>query len=256
MGPGRWGSRGDIKLGVSVTYADINNTAMLIEIARRSGDYVPDVSFGTHFFQDLVEATSATCPCIPTTRAIVFNERFLLGAENILADLLPEYADLSRGRDPGDRRAGGRPTGGAQDPAERGPGSGRGLLRRAGRRRSPCGAGGTRVRQLEPIQYWRWRKQMAERIAAEVDHERLGVQAMYLFGSVKNATAGPASDIDLLIHFTRRRRPAQSRLMTGWTAGAVPGRDQLPEDRATAPTACWTCTWSPTRTSPSGRATP
>jgi len=30
MGPGRWGSRGDIKLGVSVTYSDINNTAMLI----------------------------------------------------------------------------------------------------------------------------------------------------------------------------------------------------------------------------------
>jgi pyruvate, water dikinase len=27
IGPGRWGSRGDIKLGVSVTYADINNTA-------------------------------------------------------------------------------------------------------------------------------------------------------------------------------------------------------------------------------------
>ena len=37
MGPGRWGSRGDVKLGISVTYSDINNTAMLIEIARRVG---------------------------------------------------------------------------------------------------------------------------------------------------------------------------------------------------------------------------
>ena len=37
MGPGRWGSRGDIKLGVSVTYSDINNTAMLVEIARKRG---------------------------------------------------------------------------------------------------------------------------------------------------------------------------------------------------------------------------
>ncbi len=55
IGPGRWGSRGDIKLGVSVTYSDINNTAMLIEIARKTGDYLPDLSFGTHFFQDLVE---------------------------------------------------------------------------------------------------------------------------------------------------------------------------------------------------------
>ena len=65
MGPGRWGSRGDIKLGVSVTYADINNTAMLIEIARRSGGYVPDVSFGTHFFQDLVEAGIGYLPLYP-----------------------------------------------------------------------------------------------------------------------------------------------------------------------------------------------
>jgi len=43
LGPGRWGSRGDVKLGVSVTYADISNTAMLIEIARRKGEYVPDL---------------------------------------------------------------------------------------------------------------------------------------------------------------------------------------------------------------------
>ena len=35
LGPGRWGSRGDIRLGVAVTYADISNTAMLLEIARR-----------------------------------------------------------------------------------------------------------------------------------------------------------------------------------------------------------------------------
>jgi predicted nucleotidyltransferase len=64
-----------------------------------------------------------------------------------------------------------------------------------------------------------WRKQMAERIAREVDHERLGVQAMYLFGSVKNAIAGPASDIDLLIHFTGTAEN-RAELMTwldGWS---------------------------------------
>jgi len=65
MGPGRWGSRGDIKLGVSVTYSDINNTAMLIEIARKTGDYLPDLSFGTHFFQDLVESEIRYLPLYP-----------------------------------------------------------------------------------------------------------------------------------------------------------------------------------------------
>ena len=77
MGPGRWGSRGDIKLGVNVTYSDINNTAVLIEIARKKGNYVPDLSFGTHFFQDLVEASIRYLPLYPDEKGIIFNEEFL-----------------------------------------------------------------------------------------------------------------------------------------------------------------------------------
>ena len=77
MGPGRWGSRGDIKLGVSVTYSDINNTAVLMEIAAKRGNYVPDLSFGTHFFQDLVEAGIRYLPLFPGERGEVFNELFL-----------------------------------------------------------------------------------------------------------------------------------------------------------------------------------
>jgi pyruvate,water dikinase len=95
MGPGRWGSRGDIKLGVSVDYAGINNSAMLIEIARKKGSYVPELSFGTHFFQDLVEADIHYLPLYPDDSEIVFNESFLLNSPNRLAEFLPEYARLS-----------------------------------------------------------------------------------------------------------------------------------------------------------------
>lgn len=94
MGPGRWGSRGDIKLGVRVTYSDISNTAVLIEIARKKGNYLPDLSFGTHFFQDLVEAQIRYLPLYPDDKDIIFNERFLKGAENILPDVLPEFSFL------------------------------------------------------------------------------------------------------------------------------------------------------------------
>lgn len=94
MGPGRWGSRGDIKLGVSVTYSDINNTAILIEIARKKGNYVPDLSFGTHFFQDLVEASIRYLPLYPDESGNQFNESFLTRSPNALASLLPEYAYL------------------------------------------------------------------------------------------------------------------------------------------------------------------
>ncbi|MBU8932679.1 MAG: PEP/pyruvate-binding domain-containing protein [candidate division Zixibacteria bacterium] len=95
MGPGRWGSRGDIRLGVSVIYSDINNTAALIEIARQKGNYVPDLSFGTHFFQDLVEADIRYIPLYPDDDGIAFNEDFLLGQRNILPEVLPKYASLA-----------------------------------------------------------------------------------------------------------------------------------------------------------------
>jgi hypothetical protein len=96
LGPGRWGSRGDIRLGVNVTYSDINNTAMLIEIARKKGDYLPELSFGTHFFQDLVEASIRYLPLYPDDPGIVFNEKFLLGSDNILGELLPDFAHLAK----------------------------------------------------------------------------------------------------------------------------------------------------------------
>ena len=95
MGPGRWGSRGDIQLGVRVTYSDINNTAMLIEIARKTGNYVPDLSFGTHFFQDLVEARIRYLALYPDEDGVIFADDFFKNSPNSLADLLPEYEYLS-----------------------------------------------------------------------------------------------------------------------------------------------------------------
>lgn len=95
MGPGRWGSRGDIRLGVSVTYADINNTAMLIEIAGGTTGYDPEPSFGTHFFQDLVEGSIPYLPLYPGAPGVVFNKAFLTSAANLLPVLLPEFAQLA-----------------------------------------------------------------------------------------------------------------------------------------------------------------
>lgn len=96
IGPGRWGSRGDIRLGVSITYSDINNTAMLVEVARQKRDYVPEPSFGTHFFQDLVEASIRYLPLYPDEGGNVFNEEFLLGAQNVLGELLPGTESIVR----------------------------------------------------------------------------------------------------------------------------------------------------------------
>ncbi|GAB4480085.1 MAG: hypothetical protein Kow00124_26440 [Anaerolineae bacterium] len=88
MGPGRWGSS-NTHLGVKVNYADIYNTRMLIEIAYEDNGNVPEVSYGTHFFQDLVEADIYPLPLYPDARGIIYREAFFKQAPNVLAHLLP-----------------------------------------------------------------------------------------------------------------------------------------------------------------------
>ena len=66
-------------------------------------------------------------------------------------------------------------------------------------------------------QHWRWRFQTAEMIAEKTDFEYFGVKNIYLIGSVKDAKAGPMSDIDLLIHVTGNSR--KEELLKEWIAG-------------------------------------
>jgi pyruvate,water dikinase len=215
MGPGRWGSKGDIRLGVSVTYSDINNTAVLIEIARKKGNYVPDLSFGTHFFQDLVESSIRYLPLYPDDPGVVFNERFLKMHKNILPDILPGFLhlkDVIKVIDVPDSTGGNtlkvlmnadldEAAGIISPPSSE--------VKEDGERRE--------YREVRSEDYWRWRLRMAEKIASELDPEKFGVKAFYVFGSTKNATAGPGSDIDLLIHFTGSE--SQKLLLTSWLEG-------------------------------------
>jgi hypothetical protein len=92
MGPGRWGSN-DINLGVRVTYANINKAKLLMEISFAKEGYTPEVSYGTHFFQDLVEADIVIIPLFPDDPNALFNEAFLLDSQNILSDIAPEFKD-------------------------------------------------------------------------------------------------------------------------------------------------------------------
>jgi hypothetical protein len=98
MGPGRWGSS-NINLGLKVTYADIHNTSVLVEIALARGDGTPELSYGTHFFQNLVEARIYPLPLYPHQDGTVFKTAFFQESPNVLKDLLPsdgKYAEYIR----------------------------------------------------------------------------------------------------------------------------------------------------------------
>ena len=82
-----------------------------------------------------------------------------------------------------------------------------------------------------PENYWRWRYRMAEQIASHLDADRFGVAGFYLFGSTKNGTAGPASDIDVLVHFKGTNHPARGHDPMARRMEPVPRRNQLPANR-------------------------
>ena len=62
-----------------------------------------------------------------------------------------------------------------------------------------------------------WRQRMSEKIAGDLDMDHFGVAGVYLIGSVKKFTAGPGSDIDLLIHF--RGSEEQKKELKAWLKG-------------------------------------
>ena len=217
MGPGRWGSRGDIKLGVNVSYADISNTAMLVEIARLKGNYLPDLSFGTHFFQDLVEANIRYLPLFPDDLGPVFQEAFFRESPNILSRVLPEFAHLED-------------TVKVVDVPEASGGRVLRILMNADLDEAVAFLVDPRAEPGSPIvplegeskkikNHWAWRLDMAEHIAARLDGPKFGVKAMYVIGSTKNATAGPQSDIDLLVRFQGTKKQRQELLLwfEGWS---------------------------------------
>ena len=215
MGPGRWGSRGDIKLGVNVTYSEINNTAMLVEIALKKGNYVPDLSFGTHFFQDLVESSIRYLPLYPDDKGIIFNERFLKKSTNILAEVLPDFAHLAD-------------TVRLIDVPQNASGKILQILMNAdldeaiGLLAEPSTQYESPTIRIEGRDhhrddFWQWRTKMIECLAVNFDMDKYGVYGLYLIGSTKNATAGPASDIDLLVHF--RGTPTQLEALNNYFEG-------------------------------------
>lgn len=95
IGPGRWGSV-DILLGVPVRYADINHCRLLIEVSRIKDGFAPEVSFGTHFFQDLVEAGIDYLPLYPDDPENRFNQDLLMRSANKMAEIVPADAEFEK----------------------------------------------------------------------------------------------------------------------------------------------------------------
>jgi hypothetical protein len=106
FGPGRWGTTTP-SLGVPVGFHEISNVSVLVEIAYEGGNLMPELSFGTHFFQDLVESDIFYVALFPDKAGTVFNRTKLDEIPNRLTEVASEsgkYADVVRFYDLHDRK--------------------------------------------------------------------------------------------------------------------------------------------------------
>jgi pyruvate,water dikinase len=93
-GPGRWATSTPA-LGIPVSFAEINAASVICEIAAMHEGLVPDVSLGTHFFNDLVEMNMLYLAVSPDKKGHGLNPDLLATLPNSLAALLPESAHLA-----------------------------------------------------------------------------------------------------------------------------------------------------------------
>lgn len=94
IGPGRWGTTTP-SLGVPVSFAEINNVAVLTELSYPGGNLMPELSYGTHFFQDLVETDIFYLALFTDKPGVTFNQEMLNRFPDIMKQVAPDAEKYS-----------------------------------------------------------------------------------------------------------------------------------------------------------------
>ena len=89
MGPGRWGTSTP-SLGVPVRFSEISQMSMLCEISYPGGNLMPELSYGSHFFQDLVEEEIFYMALFCEKTGVMFQKELLQKHKNQLLRYLPD----------------------------------------------------------------------------------------------------------------------------------------------------------------------
>lgn len=96
IGPGRWGTTTP-SLGVPVHFTEICNMSVICEYSSVEAGFMPELSYGSHFFQDLVETGIFYVAVIDGQKDVIFNPERVLAMQNMLESILPQskmYGDV------------------------------------------------------------------------------------------------------------------------------------------------------------------
>lgn len=93
IGPGRWGTSSP-ELGVPVSFAEISDIKALCEVSYEGAGYMPELSFGSHFFQDLVESQIFYSAIFENSPEVLYNLDVLNNCQSVFKDITQSQSDL------------------------------------------------------------------------------------------------------------------------------------------------------------------
>jgi hypothetical protein len=88
VGPGRWGTTTP-SLGVPVHFSELCNMAAICEVSYPKAGIVPELSFGSHFFQDIVESDIFYVAIFDGEKGILFVPEQILTLKNLFHQIVP-----------------------------------------------------------------------------------------------------------------------------------------------------------------------
>ncbi len=94
IGPGRWGTTTP-SLGVPVSFSEISNMAVICEVASAGAGFVPELSYGSHFFQDLVETGIFYVAVFDGNEGVHFNPDYIARKKNVMSEIVQSGEHLN-----------------------------------------------------------------------------------------------------------------------------------------------------------------
>lgn len=93
MTPGRVGTSSP-ELGVPVSFAQISGFRGICEVSDSRAGYMPELSYGSHMFQDLVEAGIFYCALWGDDRTVTYDRTFLEKLPDFFEKICPDRKEL------------------------------------------------------------------------------------------------------------------------------------------------------------------
>ena len=91
--PGRIGTSSP-ELGVHVCFADISNYTAICEVSNSSSGFSPELSYGSHLFQDLVESEIFYAALSEGGKTKIYKPELIQKFPDLQSEILTSYPEL------------------------------------------------------------------------------------------------------------------------------------------------------------------